>query len=100
MEIKNVTIVPVLPNNGLVAFASITVDNGLYLGSIAVYKKLNGGLRLLYPSKKIKGKETTIFHPLNMEISKKIEQIIFEEYKEVTKQGCKNDRYDSISLRY
>ena len=100
MEIKDVRIIPVSPNNGLVAFASISVDNGIYLGSIAVYKKLDGGLRLLYPSKKIKGKETTIFHPLNLQTSKVIERLIFDEYKKVILQGCKNDRHNTASLRH
>ena len=47
MKIKNVTITPVSPDNGLIAFASLTIDDDVLLSSIAVYKKLDGGLRYI-----------------------------------------------------
>ena len=100
MKIKDVNIIPVTPSNGLIAFASLTIDDGLLLDSIAIYRKLGGGLRLLYPSKRVKSSEVTVFHPLNREISKQIENAIFEEFKNVFKKGCENDRYDSASIRH
>lgn len=100
MKIKNVNITPVTPYNGLIAFANLTLDNDILLGSIAVYRKLDGGLRLLYPSKRVKGKDVTVFHPLTRETSRLIENAIFKECKNVLNKGCENDRYDSTSIRH
>ena len=96
MKIKNVNIIPVSQDNGLIAFASLTLDDDILLSSIAVYKKLDGGFRLLYPSKCVRGSEMTIFHPLNRNMSKAIEEAIFKKIKDVKNKGCENDRYYSI----
>ena len=50
--VSEVKIEIVKPGNGLIGFASVVIDNAIYLGSIAVYKKLNSeGYRVLYPKK-------------------------------------------------
>lgn len=46
MLISEVNIVPVKPNNGLVAFASVVLDESLYLGSIGVHSRLDGSYRI------------------------------------------------------
>ena len=99
MKIKNVIIKPVTPNNGLIGFASITLNEDIALNSIAIYRKLDGsGYRLVYPTK---GQTAAkyIFHPLTHQMSKEIEQAIFEECKNVFEKNC-NDRYDKTDLRY
>lgn len=99
MKIKNVIIKPVTPNNGLIGFASITLNEDIALNSIAIYRKLDGsGYRLVYPTK---GQTAAkyIFHPLTRQMSKEIEQAIFEECKNVFEKNC-NDRYDKTDLRY
>ena len=99
MKIKNVIIIPVTPNNGLVGFASITLGDDMALNSIAIYRKLDGsGYRLVYPTKS-QMKMKYIFHPLTRQMSKEIEQAIFEECKNVFEKNC-NDRYDKTDLRY
>lgn len=100
MKIENIQIVPITPKNGLIGFANFTIDNKLIVSSIAIYRKLNGGYRLLYPTKKHANSEQTIFHPLNYSASKEIENAIFRECKNVFEQGCKNDRYDPLGSRY
>lgn len=40
ISISEIQIVPVKPNNGLVAFASCVVNNSLYIGNIAIYTSL------------------------------------------------------------
>ena len=50
--VSEVNIEIVKPNNGLIGFASVVINDSIYLGSIAVYKKLNTqGCRILYPKK-------------------------------------------------
>ncbi len=80
MTITEIQILPIKPNNGLVAFASVIFDNCLYLGSIGVYKRLDGtGYRITYPTKKISDRDINIYHPINQETSKAIEKAIIEK---------------------
>lgn len=77
MRITEVNITPVKPQNGLVAFASLVLDDCLYLGSIAVYSRLDGtGYRLTYPAKKVAGRDLNIYHPINRIFASEIEKAI------------------------
>ncbi len=84
---KNVTevqIVPIKPKDGLIAMASIVIDNSLYLGSIGVHLKLDGsGYRITYPTKKVAEKSFNIYHPIDKETSKAIEDAITKKVKEI-----------------
>jgi stage V sporulation protein G len=98
-RISEVQIIPIKPNNGLIAFASLVLDNKLYLSSIGVHKKLNGsGYRLTYPTKKVGQKSLNIFHPINSEAGKAIEEAILDKAKAIFEKGNeKNDRYDCFN---
>jgi DNA-binding cell septation regulator SpoVG len=86
MKITEIEIIPIKPRNGLVAFASIVVENRLYLGSIGVHTRLDGsGYRLTYPTKKIGDRDLNIFHPIDQETSKKIEEAIITKMKKIFK---------------
>jgi stage V sporulation protein G len=78
-DITEIQIIPIKPRDGLVGFASLVFD-GIYLGSIGIYKKLNGdGFRLLYPTRKIGEKNINVFHPINRETSEQIEKEVLEK---------------------
>ncbi len=80
MIIKEVQIEFIKPNNGMIGFASILINDSIFLSSIAIHKKLNAeGYRITYPSK---GK-FSIFYPINKEVSKQIEEAIFEKLNDV-----------------
>jgi len=84
MKITEIQILPIKANNGLVAFASCVVDGSLYLGSIGVHKRLDGsGFRLTYPTKKVADKDFHIFHPINKQASKEIEEAIILKAEEI-----------------
>lgn len=84
MIITEIQILPIKPNNGLVAFASVVFDNCLYLGSIGIYKRIDGiGYRITYPTKKIGDRDLNIYHPINLETSKAIEKAITEKVEEL-----------------
>ncbi len=88
MKISDVTVSPVSPRDGLIAFASIVLEGGFYVGGIAVHEKLDGtGYRLTYPTRKTASQTFNICHPVNREASKAIEQAIFEKLKTVLNQG-------------
>jgi len=87
MKITEIQIIPIKPKDGLIAFASIVVENSLYLGSLGVYTRLDGfGYRITYPTKKIGNKNINIYHPINKETSKAIEEAIILKAKEIFSQ--------------
>lgn len=84
MKITEIQIIPIKPKEGLVAFASVVVENSVYLGSIGVYTRINGtGYRITYPTKKIGGKNINIYHSINRETSKAIEEAIISETEKI-----------------
>ena len=84
MKITEVQIIPIKPKDGLIAFASVVVDNNLYLGSIGIHTKLDGsGYRLTYPTKKVGNRNINIYHPINKKASKIIERAIIEKVKQI-----------------
>ncbi len=77
MKITEINIIPIKPNGGLIGFASIVLDNGLYLGSMGVYSRLDGtGYRITYPTKKVGDKDLNIYHPISRDLGKAIEDAI------------------------
>ncbi|HAM53745.1 MAG TPA: hypothetical protein DCP92_24765 [Nitrospiraceae bacterium] len=83
MKIKKVEVVPIKPKEGLVAFATVEV-NDVFLSSIAVYKRLDGsGYRILYPTKRIGVCDMTICHPTTAELSREVEKAICTKAEEV-----------------
>lgn len=70
------------PIDGLVAFASLIINESLHLGSIAIHRKLDGsGYRLTYPTKKVGMADRTIYHPITPDLSRAIEHALFDEYR-------------------
>jgi stage V sporulation protein G len=84
MKITEIQITPIKPKEGLVAFASIVLEDSIYLGFIGVHTKLDGsGYRLTYPTKKVGEKSLNIFYPLNKETSKELEKAILTKVEEM-----------------
>ena len=84
MKITEINIIPIKPNEGLIGFASVVLENGLYLGSIGVYSRLDGtGYRITYPTKKVGGKDLNIYHPINRDLGKTIEDAIIAKAREL-----------------
>ena len=80
MKISEINIQLIKPANGLVAFASVVLDNQIYLGSIGVHEKLDGnGYRLTYPTKKTGNRDFHIFHPIERNLGQQIEQAILSK---------------------
>ncbi len=83
-QISEINIVPVKPNEGLIAFASFVLDEKYYVGSVAIYTRLNGdGFRLAYPTRKIGDRNINIFYPINSETGRAIEEAISEKVNEI-----------------
>ena len=84
MTITETQILPIKPRDGLVAFGSVVIDHSLYLGSIGIHRRLDGaGYRITYPTKQAGNRDFHIFHPINQETSRAIEEAIIKKAKEV-----------------
>jgi DNA-binding cell septation regulator SpoVG len=84
MKVTEVDIAFVKPRDGLVAFASIVLNDQLYLGSIGVHQKLSdGGYRLTYPTRKLGETQFQVFHPIRKSLGLAIEQAVFAKLKDV-----------------
>lgn len=83
MKITDVQIQLIKPNNGLIGFASLVIDDSLYLSNIGIHQKGNysayNKYRLTYPKK---GKYS-LFYPINKIASKIIEDAIFDKLAKV-----------------
>ncbi len=96
MRISEVNISLIKPRDGLIGFASVVVNDALYLGSIGIHQKLNGaGYRLTYPTKKSGMQNMDIFHPINRAAGKAIEDAIFNKLNDVMTKLNDDVGYDS-----
>ena len=87
MKLSEIQITPIKPQNGLVAFATLVLDDCLYLGSIGVCTRLQGGYRLTYPTRKTGLKDINIFHPIDKAFAEIIENTVVAKYEELMQLG-------------
>jgi stage V sporulation protein G len=86
MHVTEVDITFVKPKDGLVAFASVVLDDQIFLSGIAIHQKLVGsGYRLTYPTRKLGETQFSIFHPIRKPIGLAIERAIFDKLKNVVR---------------
>ncbi len=97
--VSEVSITPVKPVEGLVAFASCVVNSQLFIGSMGVHKLLDGtGYRITYPTKKIGPRQLNYFHPVTKKMGTVIEQAIVEKCVELFERSDEQyDRHDKVA---
>jgi DNA-binding cell septation regulator SpoVG len=97
MQVTEVDIAFVKPKDGLIAFASVVLDDQLYLSGIAVHSKLVGsGYRLTYPTRKAGEAQLSLFHPIRKPVGLAIESAIIQKLKNVMrKRDAGHDRTDA-----
>jgi len=84
MQVTEVDISFTKPRDGLIAFASVVLDDQLYLSGIAIHLKLAGpGYRLTYPTRKVGEAQFSIFHPIRKPVGLAIEHAVIEKLKNV-----------------
>ena len=92
-KISEIQIIPIKPQEGLVAFASFVLNDHIYLGSIGIFTRPEGGYRLVYPTKKVGLRSINIYHPINKDFAENIEKEVITKFEEV----MNNARYDSFN---
>ena len=97
MQVTEVDVAFVKPKDGLIAFASVVLDDQLYLSGIAIHSRLVGsGYRLTYPTRKVGEAQFSVFHPIRRPIGLAIEHAIVEKMKNVMrKRDAGLDRIDA-----
>lgn len=97
MIVNSVNIKFIKPHNGLIGFATVVVDNNLYLSSIAIFERMDGTYRLQYPTKKIGyGREVHAFAPINQITNKILEEAVTSMIDKIKSERNEYDRYNKI----
>lgn len=92
--ISEIQIIPIKPQNGLVGFASFVLNDSLYLSSIGIITRPEGGYRLLYPTKKVGIRNINIFHPINKSFAETIEKEVIKQFEDV----MSHDRHNQTNI--
>lgn len=94
MRVTEVNITFIKPKDSLIGFASIVLDDAIYLSSIGIHTRLDGGgYRLTFPSKKSGQQQFQIFHPIRKDVGAAIERAIFDKLKDVmSKANVRHNR--------
>lgn len=94
LEISEIQIIPIKPQNGLCGFTSCVINNQFYVGNIAIYTSPSSpiGFRLVFPQRKLSsGQVIDCFHPINKETEQQVTSAIVTRYLELM------DNFQSIS---
>jgi len=84
VKISEIQVIPVKPREGLIGFASFVLDEKYYVSSVAIYTRLDGsGYRLVYPTKKVGERNINVFHPINSEVGKAIDEAVIRKVNEL-----------------
>lgn len=86
LKVDEIQIIPIKPQNGLVAFASAVINQQFYVGSIAIYTSPSSkdGFRLVFPNKKLaSGQVVECFYPINKEAGERVSSVIIKKYVEL-----------------
>ena len=93
LEINEIDILPVKPKNGLLAFASIVINQQFYVGDIAIYSSpsTEDGFRLIYPCKVLpNGKKINSFHPITKIAGEAVHNAVISKYQELMEKVAEN----------
>lgn len=86
LEISEIQIVPIKPQNGLCAFISAVINHQFYIGNIALYTSPSSasGFRLVFPNKKLaSGQVVDCFYPITKEAGELVTSAIVKKYLEL-----------------
>lgn len=86
LMITEVQIIPVKPRDGLIGFASLVMNNQIYIGSLGIHTSPSSqdGFRLVYPQKILStGKQINCVHPINREAGDVIKRAVISKYMQI-----------------
>ena len=91
IRLSEIQIVPVKPNNGLVAFVSFVISESFFVGDVAIYSRIDQqGYRLVYPAKTLfNGLKINCFKPINKPVADEIDRQVLGEFGKLTEKAKK-----------
>jgi stage V sporulation protein G len=100
MLVTEVQILPVKPKDGLVGFASLVVDQRIYVGNIGIYTRPDGsGIRLVFPTKTLpNGLTVSCVHPICREAGQVITNAVAKKMEELASRCGEPQREDRQAL--
>jgi len=93
IKLSEIQIVPVKPNNGLVAFVSFVINDSFFVGDVAIYSRIDQhGYRLVYPAKTLfNGLKINCFKPINKPVADEIERQVLADFEKLIEKGKKTE---------
>lgn len=93
IKLTEIQIVPVKPNNGLVAFVSFVISESFFVGDVAIYSRIDQqGYRLVYPAKILfNGLKINCFKPINKPVADEIERQVLSEFGKLIEKAKKTE---------
>ena len=85
-QISEIQILPIRPQNGLVAFASCVINDQFYFGNLAIHSSPSSqdGYRIVYPVKILaNGKVVNCVYPINKVTGDLVQKAIIAKFEEV-----------------
>lgn len=83
MKISKIEYIPIRPKSGCLGFVSFVIDEELYVASVAVYSRLGGGIRLVWPKINNNGNQFATIHPITQDLAQKIESVVEEHVQKL-----------------
>ena len=87
-ELSNIKIEKVNPENGLIGFCDFTVDKKIRFRGVAIFSRLEGGIRLSWPEKMRGLKKVKIVSLVEQEGYADIESQVLEAMNNEENQQC------------
>jgi|ERR1700678_249808 len=84
VDISGVRVIPIREKDGLVGFASLVINNAIYLGSIAIMVAPDGVYYVVYPQRKMGKSQFSMFHPIDKGVAAVIEKAIIDKFESIT----------------
>lgn len=97
INLSEIQIIPVKPRSGLLAFVSFVLNNSFYVGDIAIYSRLDGGYRLVFPLRILKnGAKVQCFHPISKEVAQAIEEPVVKEFENLMTKARESEEAHGV----
>ena len=91
--ISEVQITPLKPRDGLVGIASVVLNNDLYLGSLGIMTRPQGGYRVTYPLRKHANGSFNIYHPINRAFAQELSESIINRFEQIAGEAFLSEYY-------
>lgn len=87
IKISDIKISPLKHKDHLVGFASFIIENCMFVSSIGIYTRPEGGYRLSYPIRNNTRDKLNYFFPINKKVGEFIEHAVIAKYQQLLEEN-------------